>query len=300
VKYRFVLSLLLVSVTLCLAACASSPAKSENGLVRIVASTNVYGDIARRVGGDLVDVVSIVSDSARDPHDYSAEAHDRLTVSQADIVIKNGGGYDSFLDPVVSTARKDVVVLNAVDFSEDKNDAQGNRFNEHVWYDVATVQRITSALVDALGDRSPSGSATFHANGESFAADLKGLRDSEAALAAAHSGRSVAITEPVPLYMLEASGLVNATPAAFSDAIEQNTDVPPGILAQTLDLFAKRSVGALFYNEQTGGPQAEAVVAAANANGIPVVPIAETLPPGENYIGWMRKNLGAISGALAG
>ena len=299
-KFRFVPAVLLVSVTLCLASCASSPAKPENGLVRIVASTNVYGDIARRIGGDLVDVVSIIGNSARDPHDYSADAHDRLMVSQADIVIMNGGGYDSFLDSMVSTAHKDVVMLNAVDLSEYNNDTQGNRFNEHVWYDVRTIERVASTLVSALGGRNPSGSATFDVNGESFAADLKGLRDSETALAAVHSGRSVAITEPVPLYMLEASGLVNATPATFSDAIEQNTDVPPGILAQTLDLFAKRSVDALFYNEQTGGSQAEAVVAAANANGIPVVPISETLPPGENYIGWMRKNLGAISGALAG
>ncbi len=265
----------------------------------MVASTNVYGDIARRIGGDLVDVVSIIDDSAKDPHDYAADARDRLAISQADVVIENGGGYDSFFDTIVSTDRKDAVALNAVVLSGYDVGANGDRFNEHVWYDVRTIKRVANALVDALTSRNPSGSATFRANGESFAADLTRLSDTEAAIAAAHTGRSVAITEPVPLYLLEASGLVNVTPAAFSDAIEQNTDVPPGVLAHVLDLFAQRSVSALLYNEQTSGPQTEAVLAAARANGIPVVPIAETLPIGETYSGWMTKNLGALSSALA-
>jgi len=309
-KSRLALSALFISVTLCLASCTSPSAKTESGPIRIVASTNVYGDIARRIGGDLVDVASIIGDSTKDPHGYTANAHDRLLISQADIVIENGGGYDSFVGTMMSTTRKDLVKLNAVDLSgyatgsahddDHAHDAQGNRFNEHVWYDVPTVERITTALVSALSERNPSGSATFRANGDSFASELRNLRDTAVALASAHRGRSIAITEPVPLYLLESSGLVNLTPAAFSDAIEQGTDVPPSVLAQMLELFSKRSVGAFFSNEQTGGAQTEIVVAAAKTNGIPVVPIAETLPPGENYIGWMTKNLAAISDALAG
>jgi zinc/manganese transport system substrate-binding protein len=109
----------------------------------------------------------------------------------------------------------------------------------------------------------------------------------------------VAITEPVPLYLLEASGLKNATPAEFSEAIEEGGDVSPTVLQETLALFTGKKVQALVYNEQTSGPQTEKLKQAATDNGIPVVPVTETLPAGKDYIGWMAANLDALQNALS-
>jgi zinc/manganese transport system substrate-binding protein len=109
----------------------------------------------------------------------------------------------------------------------------------------------------------------------------------------------VAITEPVPLYMVEASGLKNATPEAFSEAIEEGDDVSPRTLQETLALFTGKKVNALVYNEQTSGPQTEKVQQAAKAAAIPVVPVTETLPEGKDYLGWMTANVDALANALA-
>ena len=106
----------------------------------------------------------------------------------------------------------------------------------------------------------------------------------------------MAITEPVPLYLLTACGFENRTPPEFSEAIEEDSDVAPGVLKQTLDLFDSRQVELLAYNEQTGGPQTEAVLAAAKRNNIPAVPVTETLPTGETYLSWMGKNVAALCG----
>ena len=69
---------------------------------------------------------------------------------------------------------------------------------------------------------------------------------------------------------------------------------------QTLKLFTDKQVVALVYNEQTSGPQTEAVVDAAKANGIPVVAVTETLPDGQDYLTWMQANIQALSRALGG
>ena len=106
------------------------------------------------------------------------------------------------------------------------------------------------------------------------------------------------MTEPVPLYLLQACGLADRTPAAFSAAIADGSDVPPAVLKQTLDLVQERRVRALVYNEQTAGPVTEQVRRAAEANGVPVVPVTETLPAGRDYVTWMRGNLAAVSAAL--
>jgi zinc/manganese transport system substrate-binding protein len=144
----------------------------------------------------------------------------------------------------------------------------------------------------------PAQAATIRANGAAFKSRLTKLQQQEGAIKAEHAGDPVAITEPVPLYLLEAAGLVNKTPGKFSEAIEEDTDVPPAILKQTEDLFDKHQVRLLAYNEQTTGPQTEALLAAAKRNNIPVVPVTETLPAGQTYLSWMQANLDAVSAAL--
>jgi zinc/manganese transport system substrate-binding protein len=54
----------------------------------------------------------------------------------------------------------------------------------------------------------------------------------------------------------------------------------------------------LVYNEQTGGPETDQVIAAAKAAGIPVVPVSETLPKSTDYLTWMSDNLAALKAAL--
>ena len=99
--------------------------------------------------------------------------------------------------------------------------------------------------------------------------------------------------------MLDALGAVDRTPAAFSAAIEEGTDVSPAVLRETLDLFTTGGVRALVYNEQTSGAETEQVLAAARAAGVALVPVSETLPDGEDFLSWMGGNLDSIVTALS-
>jgi len=106
------------------------------------------------------------------------------------------------------------------------------------------------------------------------------------------------VTEPVPLYLLDACGLDNRTPAAFSHAIEEGTGVPPRALNQMLTLVEERKVALLAYNEQTSSPETEKVLNAARQHRVAVVPVTETLPPGQDYLSWMTANVAAVAKAL--
>ncbi|MBG6056451.1 zinc/manganese transport system substrate-binding protein [Salinibacterium sp. CAN_S4] len=288
---------------LALAGCAGQPTAgdSEDSTVSVVASTNVYGDIAASVGGDLIEVTSIIDDPGKDPHEYEADAQDQLAFSKADLIIENGGGYDDFVETILASAdNADVTVLTVADISGyDQEPAEGE-FNEHMWYDFPSVGKLVDDIVAELSDIDPDNASTYSANGDSLKRELAGLEAQEDELNASFAGEGVAITEPVPLYMLEAVGLENLTPDAFAEAIEEDTDVPAAALQETLDLFSSKSVKLLAYNEQTTGPQTEAVLAAAEENGVAVVPVRETLPEGKTYIQWMQDDLDAISAALGG
>jgi zinc/manganese transport system substrate-binding protein len=303
-KARTILSALalpLVTVV-ALAGCASTPSQttstSGSSTISVVASTNVYGDIAKSIGGSAVKVTSIMSDPAQDPHSFEASAQNQLELANAKVVIENGGGYDPFVGTMLASAKNtSATVLDAVKLSGLKPDASGD-LNEHVWYNFPVMKTVADKLVATLSSIDPTKASTFQANATAFEAKLTTLEAQEAALKAKFAGQGVSITEPVPVYMLDAIGLVDKTPFAFSKAIENGTDVSPTVLQQTLALYSSHSVKLLAYNEQTSGPQTDAVLTAAKAAGIPVVPVTETLPSGKDYISWMTSNLNAVAHAL--
>ncbi|MER5513704.1 zinc ABC transporter substrate-binding protein [Streptomyces sp. NPDC002763] len=275
---------------------ASGPASSSR--IPVVASTNVYGDIVERIGGDHVDVTSIISDPDQDPHSYEADTQNQLTLSKAKVVVENGGGYDDFVDRMLKSSGSAAEVINAVKVSG-KTAPKGGELNEHVWYDFPTVAKIADSIAAALGRADATDAATFTRNAETFKAKLTPLESKEAQIKKEHGGAGIGITEPVPLYMTEASGLVDKTPAEFSEAVEEGSDVSPRILRETLALYSDKQVKALVYNAQTSGPQTEKVENAAKAAGVAVVPVTETLPKGKDYLGWMTSNVDALAGALA-
>ncbi|WP_431914861.1 metal ABC transporter solute-binding protein, Zn/Mn family [Nonomuraea jabiensis] len=266
--------------------------------ITVVASTNVYGDIAKQIGGDKVQVTSIITDPEQDPHSYEANTQNQLALSKATLVIENGGGYDDFVDTMLKAANNpSAQLLNAVTISG-KTAPAGGELNEHVWYDFPSMAKLADQISTALGKADTADAAAFTANAEAFKQRLATLQGQEADVAETAKGTAVAITEPVPGYLLEACGLVNATPEEFAEAIEEGDDVSPKVLAETLALFSGKKVQALVYNEQTAGPQTEKVKQAATDNGIPVVPVTETLPAGKDYVGWMTGNLDTLDKAL--
>ncbi|HKP07922.1 MAG TPA: zinc ABC transporter substrate-binding protein [Microbacterium sp.] len=307
---------------LVLAGCAGTASgdDSSDGKIAVVASTNVYGQIAEEIGGDLVDVTSIVANESQDPHSFEPSARDQLAVSKADLVIENGGGYDSFIDALIESSGTEAPVVTAVEYSHDWPENSGHDeesaedaedhahdhgdhehvegFNEHVWYDPHTIAHVAEAIATELGELSPDDAETFTANAEAFSGEVDGLEASLDEIGAAHSGGKVFVTEPVPVYLVQAAGLENATPDAFSEAVEEGQDVAPATLLESLALVQGGEVRVVITNTQTGGAETQEIVAEADGLGIPVIAFSETLPEGQTYISWMQANIEALSTAL--
>jgi len=277
--------------------CGSDDTSTADSRLSVVASTNVWGDIVRTIAGSDATVTSLISNPAQDPHSFEASSKTLLSISKADVVVENGGGYDDFMGRMLKTGQSGATVLDAVDISG-KTAAQGAELNEHVWYDLHTVAKVTDAITAALSEKRPADAADFRARADRFKDKLAGMQQQEASLKQRLAGTPIAITEPVPLYMTTACGLRNATPAAFSEAVEEGDDMSPRVLNDTLALYSDKSVKALFYNEQTSGAVTEKVEAAAKANGIPVIPVTETLPADTTYLTWMQANLTHLKAAL--
>lgn len=280
---------LLAAAALLLTGCAATDQPADD-TISIVASTDVYGDLAQTIGGDLVSVTSLITGAAQDPHSFEASAQDQLAVNRADVVVENGGGYDPFIETLLAASGSTATVISVSELV-----ALSEGTNEHLWYDFAAMDTFARALSETLAQLDPTNAESYAANYESLATELDTLATSVSGLS---DGQGVAVTEPVPLYLLEAAGLVNRTPDGFTEAIEEGGDVPPAALQETLALFPEKSVVLLAYNEQTSSPETERVREAAEAAGIPVVDFTETLPDGQTYLSWMTANIAGLSAAL--
>ncbi|MFI5613529.1 metal ABC transporter solute-binding protein, Zn/Mn family [Amycolatopsis sp. NPDC051903] len=284
---------------LALSACSSTDsggsgtAGSGSGdQIKVVAATDVWGSVVSAVGGDKVQVKSIINDPTADPHSYESTADDALAAKNAQLTLANGGGYDDFFGKLADQA-SDAKKLVAYDIA-----ATGDE-NEHVWYDLPGVEKVADQVANALGQIQPASKQTFDDNAKAFKGQVDALVKKAAALGAAHPGTKVVVTEPVAHYLLESAKITDATPKAFSDAVENETDVPATAVADFTQLIKSKQVKALINNVQTVTPLTQQVVATAKSANVPVVDVAETLPADvKGYIDWMTKEVDSLSGAL--
>ncbi|MCP2293098.1 zinc/manganese transport system substrate-binding protein [Nocardia amikacinitolerans] len=278
-----------VGMALLLTACGGSDASDKP---EVVASTNVWGTIAAAVAGPDATVTSLITDPAADPHSHETSAVESAKISDADLIVYNGGGYDEFVEKAISG--KDKRTVDAFESRPDKADE-----NEHVWYDVRTVGAVADQIAAALGEIDSAHAADYTARAATFKTQLAGITAATGAIAAAHPKTPVLQTEPLAHYLLRAAGAEDRTPHEFQEAIEQETDPAPAAVAETRDLLTGKQVRALIYNVQTEDKITRDLRGLAESNGVAVVEVTETLPEGMDYIQWQTENTEALAKALS-
>jgi zinc/manganese transport system substrate-binding protein len=269
---------------------------SSGAGVQVVASTNVYGDIAEQIGGAHVHVTSILDDPNADPHLFEPGTRNGLAVSRARVVIQNGVGYDDFMLKLEHAAPSDTrMVVTAADVLG----VHGHDANPHLWYDLPRMPRVAAAIARALAAADPAHARSYKKGLARFDASMRPLLTEVARDFASLAGRPVAYTEPVPGYLLTAIGLRNLAPAQFTRAIEDGTEPAPRVVAAMDSLVGSHAIDALLYNSQAVSPITTRVRATAAAHDVPIVGVSETLPPGVDFQEWQRRQLRELERALA-
>ena len=284
---------IIVSVALLLLA---GPAAAEAAPLEVVAAENVYGDIASQIGGAHVSVTSILSDANADPHLFGPGTQNALAVATARLVIQNGVGYDAFMSKLERAApngkRIGVTIADVLG-------VHGRDANPHLWYDVPALGRIAGAIANGLERSDPPRARAYRTGLRRFTASLLPLQREVAQIKKSFRGKPVAYTEPLPGYLIAASGLKNLAPTSFTRAIENGTEPSPQAVAAMGALMTERRVRVLLYNSQAVSPITTRVREAAAKAGIPVVAVTETLPAHRTFQQWQLAQAKALYRALS-
>ncbi len=277
---------------------APIPSPVDSGpAIAVLGTENFYADLLTQVGGSRVTATSILNDPNADPHAFETNPQDAQMVADSKLVIVNGIGYDDFMQKLLgaspNAARQVINVQQLLGLGDD--------VNVHIWYDPGTMPKVAAAAAQALGQLDPSNAAYFTAREQAYVASLAPLTAKIAEMAQKDPGAPVAFTEPVAGYLAKAIGLQVLTPEGFQKAIEDGTDPAPADVAAERDLLTGKKVKVLLYNSQVTSPITVEIHDLAVSNGVPVVGVAETMPPQyTSFQSWMLAQMNELEQALGG
>ncbi len=292
----FVFGAVLIGVGLVMFGMASNmSSRGSNGKISIVAAENTWGDIAKQLGGEYVQVTALLTDPSADPHMYESTVKDSLAVAKADIVIENGLGYDDFMDKLLqATSEQGRTVINIAQTIGLPKDA-----NPHIWYDYDPLEAIANAISGTLSTQDPAHTQAYNKLLQQFMSSVAQLRSARLGLSKFRT-QPVAYTEPVPYYLITALGFTNKTPSAFARALQDGTEPSASDQIAFTNLITNKQIAVLLYNPQAESAVSKQLQTLAQQYGIPVVAMGETLPKDQTYQGWQMGQLQALKAAMEG
>ena len=217
---------IVAAVALALAPCAISPAFAQTK-IPVVATFTVLADFAREIGGDRVDVSTIVGPNG-DAHVYDPAPADSRRLAAAAVVIENGLGLEGWIARLTraSGTKARIVIASArVTPRRDGNSADQSGHSgvdPHAWQNVANAKLYAADIASALAEVDPAGRADYEARAKAYIEKLDALdREVRAAVEKIPANRRrIVTTHDAFGYFGQAYGLEFVAPAGVSTEAE--------------------------------------------------------------------------------
>lgn len=278
----------LLALVLPLTACAAPAESAADGLT-IVASTQVWADVAEAVVEDA-DIHAIVQGDV-DPHSFEPSAADMARVETADIILVGGGGYDSWLYDSLEDDDRIIAAMDLEphDHSDHDHDHDHDSDNEHIWYSPEAVTHVAEDLAGKVTETSPD----TRVSPDAVATQMADLAARIADLPAAR----VAQTEPIADHLLAHSAMIESTPAGYRATTLSEGEPTAADVAAFHEAIRNGEIDILIHNPQSAASVSTGIRELAEQEGIPVVEIAETPEPGTNFLEAFKKSVADLEQA---
>ena len=302
-------ALLLVPL-LCFAQAPWVALAQEGGApIRVTTTTGMIADLAENIGGDRVEVVSLMGPGV-DPHLYKPSAGDIRKLEDADLILYNGleleGRMTDLLVKIARAGTPTIPVAEEIPEEELREPPQfQGKYDPHIWFDVTLWQLAAHRVKRALAEVEPASDALFQANLEAYLAELDALHTYvEDAIAQIPAEQRVLVTAHDAFgyfgdqYGIEVLGLQGMSTA---------TEATAGDIQAMAELIAERRIPAIFVESSVPPATIEAVQAAVRDRGFEVAiggqlfsdAMGAAGTPEGTYLGMVRHNVDTIVNALA-
>lgn len=289
-----------------LAGCATSSnegaaGEPSDGRPVVLTTFTVLADIARNVAGDRLDVRSITKAGA-EIHGYEPTPRDIAAAVDADLILDNGLGLESWFARFVETAdAPHAVVSDGVETIDITGDAYAGKPNPHAWMSPLNVQIYVENIVAAFSDLDPAGADVYAANGAEYSTELQRIHDDLVAdLATVPAPQRALVTcEGAFSYLARDAGLTEA----YIWPVNAEQQATPQQIRQTIEFVQDNDVPAVFCESTVSDRPMQQVVEATDAvfgGTLYVDSLSEPDGPVPTYLELLRHDAETIAAALTG
>ena len=289
-RNRFQLSPLAAIAATALAGAALAGCSSESNDASgsdIIATTNVWADVASAVTGSDVD--AIITGDAVDPHHFEPSAKDLARIKGANTVVANGGAYDAAL---YTAAEQDRIIYAIPLLDEHDHEHAHDHAHmpdsldelEHAWFAPEKVLQVAEDIADRTGG---DASDVKQRIGE--------IQSKLNAVPHVHIG----MTEPIAAGLVWGTELHDITPEENVKASLNHQEPSASAVAAFLEQIERGELDMLFVNPQSTNSATQRLADAAKAHNVPVVEIRETPPAGQNFLDYFEEIVGQITDIAA-
>lgn len=297
------------------AAPAVSPAPAGNESLRVVATTNILGDVVQNVGGEQIDLTVLLPVGA-DPHSYSATPADLRALSEAQIIFVVGEGIEESMANVLENrdGNATLVAVNegiellpmtgadnaGADAGQAAADEHHHGLDPHTWTAVPHAIHWVKVIEQALAAADPGHADRYAASAQSYTATLNKLdAEIQQAVAAIPAERRKLVTDhEVFGYFAQRYGftVVGTVIPSVSTLASPSAQELAALQAQ----IKRENVPAIFVGTTVNPDLAQQV---ANDVGVALVPLysdslSAAAGPAATYVAFMRYDTNAIVAAL--
>lgn len=276
------------------AACGRGQLTSEkNGTIEVVASVNQWGTVAKTLGGDNVNVTSIINSTNVDAHDYEPTTSDIAKLQKAQVIIVNGAGYDAWAVKAAQSAK--ATVVNAAEVGGVKD---GD--NPHIWFSADVRKAMAQAITDAYAKADSAKKSDFDKLNDQWMTEEGNVEGKIAEVKQKSDGLAYAATESVASYLAEDMGLADATPSGYAQATANESEPTPTDIKQFTDALKAGEIKLLVVNTQEESELTGKITNAAKSANVPMVNLTEQMPEQyDSLTAWMERLVDAFSKAIA-
>ena len=235
------LSLFKLMFLLVIAMANPSWADSSGAKVNVVASFSILGDMVSEVAGDKAQVTTIVGPDA-DAHLYQPNTGDAVAVTEADLVIINGMGFETWSAELIKTSGTKAAIAVATDGIAPL--LVEGEVDPHAWNSLTNGMIYVNNIEAALSAASPDDAAYFKANADAYRAQMMALHDRALAdIAALPEDKRIVVTAHDAFgYLADAYGLTFLAPQGIDTEAEPSAKE----LADLISFLNEQGAGALF------------------------------------------------------
>lgn len=266
-----------------------------------VLTENIVGDI------NTIDVVNLTNYTTGCLHDYQLSTSDMKRLEEADILIINGGGMESFMEDVfasypklpVITASEGISFLLSEEHDHKEDDGHKHddkEYNAHVWMNMDNYLIQIQNVVDNLSRLDPENAKIYEENGLNYRKEVEALKAEYNVVFKAVENKKVVIFHDAFAYLAQEFDL-NVVHTVNMDS---ESALSAGEIAEVVDEVREENVQVLFTEEQYKTSIASNVADETGA----VVYVIDSIVTGDMeknaYLNGMRNNLAVLKEAFGG